>query len=167
MEMKCEYVDCNDVFTGTKAECITQYGYHIGAKHATPPAPATAGATAAAVKSEEKRKTDRQKMKPPVFTENETRDEFERKNQDFKTYSSRAKLTPEEMSEDLYYACETPLKRRLRASGIVNRDDVGKTEFKALLREMERICAPKANRQIEREEFKRLEQGEDESITSF
>ena len=172
MELKCEYENCDVVFTGTKGENLQEYGFHIGAKHsaapATAPAPATAGATAAAVvKSEEKKKTDRQKMKPPVFTENETRDDYERKRQDFKTYSNRAKLSPEEMSEDLYYACETPLKKRLRASGIVDKEEVGKTEFKSLCEEMERICAPKANRHIEREEFKRLVQGEDESITAF
>ena len=55
----------------------------------------------------------------------------------------------------------------MRASGIVNKDDVGKTEFKALCAEMERICAPRTNRHIEREEFKHLAQGEDESITAF
>merc|ERR1712082_168420 len=119
------------------------------------------------VKAEDKKKTDRQKMKPPVFSESETRDDYERKRQDFKTYSNRAKLSPEEMSEDLYYVCETPLKKRLRASGIVNKEDVGKTEFKSLCDEMERICAPRTNKHIEREEFKHLVQGEDESITAF
>ena len=169
-ELKCEYQDCPAVYKGTMTECISQMGFHIGANHAPAPVPAlaSAGATVAAVKPEEKeRKTDRQKMKPPVFTESETRDEFGRKNQEFKTYSSRAKLKPEEMSEDLYYACETPLKRRLRASGVVDKEDIQKTKFEALLEEMERICTPKANRLIERDLFSRLEQGEDESITSF
>ena len=97
-ELKCEYLDCPAVYQGKdKAECIDQMKFHIGAKHTSPPAEATA----AAVKPEEKeRKTERQKMKPPVFTEQETRDEFWRKNQEFNTYSSRAKLKPEEISED-------------------------------------------------------------------
>ena len=84
-----------------------------------------------------------------------------RKNQEFDTYSSRAKLRPEEISEDLFYACETPLKRKLRASSVINRKDLRKTDPKALLAEIERICTPKTNRLVEREQFKRLEQGED------
>ena len=92
MVMECEYENCDKVFNGTKSECLTKYGLHVKAKHtvATAAAPATAGATAAAtVKSEEKKKTDRQKMKPPVFSENETRDDYERKRQDFKTEKAR------------------------------------------------------------------------------
>ena len=85
-------------------------------------------------------------MKPPVFTEQETREEFWRKNQEFETYSVRAKLKPEEISEDLFYVCETPLKRKLRASSVVDRKDLKKTDPKALLAEIERICTPKANR---------------------
>ena len=155
--MKCEYLDCPEVKYGKdKTECIGQMQFHVGAKHSS------AGASAAAVKPEEKeRKTERQKMKPPVFTEQETRDEFWRKNQEFETYSVRAKLKPKEVSEDLFYACETPLKRKLRASGVVDRKDLKKTDPKALLAEIERVCTPKANRLVEREELKRLEQGED------
>merc|ERR1712239_93855 len=127
-------------------------GFHFKAKHTPAPAEATAAtatAAAAAVKTEErKEKTERQKMKPPVFIENETRDEFGRKNQEFKTYSARAKLKEEELSEDLYYACENPLKRKLRASGVVDRNDIKKTDPKALLAEMERVCTPKANRLV-------------------
>ena len=65
MEVKCEYEGCDAVFDkGTFSENLTQQGYHIGAKHASP-ALAPAEATAAAVKTEERvRKTDRQKMKP-------------------------------------------------------------------------------------------------------
>ena len=121
--MECKYENCDKVFNGTKSECLTEYGLHVKAKHtlATVAAPAGAGAGAAAtVKTEERKKTERQKMKPPTFSECETRDDYERKRMDFKTYSNRAKLSPEEMSEDLYYACETPLKKRLRASGIEN-----------------------------------------------
>ena len=169
MAMKCEYENCDKVFNQeTKSECLKEYSLHVGAKHAVAKAtvPEPSGATGA-VKNEDKKKTERQKIKPPVFKEVEIRDDYDRKKQDFGTYSNRAKLTPEEKSEDLYYACETPLRKRLRASGVLNTDDVGKTEFKALYAEIERICAPRLNRHIEREEFKRLTQGEEESITAF
>ena len=149
-EMQCEFLDCPVVKKGKDlAECISQMQLHQNAKHLQAKAPA------AAVKPEEKeRKTERQKMKPPVFTEQETREEFWRKNQEFETYSVRAKLKPEEISEDLFYMCETPLKRKLRASGVVDRRDIKKTDPKALLAEMERVCTPKANRLVERELFK-------------
>ena len=112
VELKCEYLDCPEVKSGKdKAECIVQMWFHIGAKH--PPAGAPT-ATFTLKPEEKEKKTERQKMKPPVFTENETRYEFGRKYQEFKTYSARAKLKEKEMSEDLYYACETPLKRKLR-----------------------------------------------------
>ena len=161
-QLQCEYADFTVVKKGKDlGECIGQMQLHHNAIHLSK-------APAAAVKPEEKeRKTERQKMKPPTFTEQETREEFLRKNSEFNTYSARAKLKPEEISEDLFYACETPLKRKLRASNVVNRTNLGKTDPKALLAEIERICTPKTNRLVEREQFKHLEQGEDESITNF
>ena len=138
-ELQCEYADCTVVKTGKDlSECIGQMHLHHNAIHLSK-------APAAAVKPEEKeRKTERQKMKPPTFTEQETREEFLRKNSEFNTYSARAKLKPEEISEDLFYACETPLKRKLRVSNVVNRTNLGKTDPKALLAEIERICPPKS-----------------------
>merc|ERR1712082_199629 len=106
-------------------------------------------------------------MKPPTFLEKETREEFLRKNAEFKTYSYRAHLKPDEISEDLFHACETPLKRKLRSSNLIDRKELKKTDPKVLLAEMERICTPKLNRIVEREQFKRLEQDEEESINDF
>ena len=103
-ELKCEFKDCSMVKKGKDmGECIGQMQLHIAAIH-------TPGATATAVKSEDKeRKSERQKMKPPTFLEKETREEFLRKNAEFEIYSARAHLKPEEVSEDLFHACETPL----------------------------------------------------------
>merc|ERR1712082_65569 len=164
--MDCEYPDCPTSKTGKDmAECIEQMKFHINGKHANA---AAAPAASFTIKSEEKKeKTERNKCKCPVFLEQETRDEFGGNNQEFETYSSRAKLQTGEKAEDLYSACETKLKRKLRNSGVINRADLRKTVPKALLKEMERVCTPKANRLVEIELFKRLEQGEDESITNF
>merc|ERR1712082_411856 len=164
--MDCEYPDCPTSKTGKDmAECIEQMKFHINGKHANA---AAAPAASFTIKSEEKKeKTERNKCKCPVFLEQETRDEFGGNNQEFETYSSRAKLQTGEKAEDLYSACETPLKRKLRNSGVINRTDLKKTDPEALIKEMGRICTPKSNRLVEIELFKRLEQGEDESITNF
>ena len=106
-------------------------------------------------------------MKPPTFLEKETREEFLRKNAEFETFCCRVQLKPNEISEDLFHACETPLKRKLRSSNLIDRNQLKKTDPKVLLAEMERICTPKLNRIVEREQFKCLEQDEEESINDF
>ena len=58
-------------------------------------------------------------------------------------------------------------KRKLRASKVIDRKELKKTNPKVLLAEMERICTPKLNRLVEREQFKHLEQDEEESISDF
>ena len=50
---------------------------------------------------------------------------------------------------------------------MIDRKELKKTDPKVLLAEMERICTPKLNRLVEREQFKRLEQDEEESISNF
>ena len=164
IEMNCQYENCTDVFKGNKDQCIQMYGFHIGAKHAKATAPDPSGA--GAVKNEERKKTERAKIKPPTFKESEVREDYERKRQDFEIYSKWAKLTSEEKSEDLYLACDTPLRKKVRASGIL-KEELGETEFAALSAEMERLCAPRGNRHVERDEFKNLNQGDEESITEF
>ena len=88
--MKCEYKDCPTVKTGKDmAECIKQMEFHVNGQHSNAAIP-TATFT---IKSEErKEKSERSKFKCPVFRDQETRDELDRKNQEFETYSSRAKL---------------------------------------------------------------------------
>merc|ERR1712239_44962 len=167
--MKCQYDGCTEAFKGSLGQCIKLYDLHVGAMHAVAKATAPGASEASgsgAIRKEEKRKTERAKIKPPTFRENEARDDYERKKQDFEIYSKWATLTKEERSEDLYLACETPLKTRVRASGILE-DQLGETDFAALSTEIERISAPKGNRYVERNEFHCLTQGEDELITAF
>ena len=68
----------------------------------------------------EARKNKRAEAKPPKFLERETREEFRRKQAEFKSYSERTSLEGEEIADDLYLACETPLKERLLASSKIN-----------------------------------------------
>ena len=68
------------------------------------------------VKEEDKntsKKAKRMEGKPPKFIGKETREEFRRKHAEFKSYSVRALLEGEDVSDDIYLACETPLKRKL------------------------------------------------------
>merc|ERR1712239_34210 len=147
-------------------QCIKMYELHVGAKHAVDKATAPGPSGAGAVKNEERKKTERAKIKPPTFRESEVREDYERKRQDFEIYSKWAKLTSTEKSEDLYLACDTPLRKKVRASGIL-KEELGETEFAALSAEMERLCAPRGNRHVERDEFKNLTQGDEELITAF
>ena len=145
-ELKCEVKDCPEVKKGKDmAECIDLMKLHHAGVHPV-------GATTAAVKTEDKeRRSERAKMKPPTFLEKETREEFRRKYSEFETYSDRSHLKANEITEDLYHACETPLKRKLRSSNLIDRNQLKKTDPKVLLAEMERMCLPKLNIIVERE----------------
>ena len=96
-------------------------------------------------KKERKKQDKRAQAKPPKFLETETREEFRRKTSEFKSYSDRTNLEVEEIADDLYLACDTPLKRRLLASSKVNKESWKKTDPKVIIAEMERICLPKLN----------------------
>ena len=48
------------------------------------------------------RKNKRMEVKPPKFLEKETREEFRRKQAEFKSYSERALLEGKEIADDLY-----------------------------------------------------------------
>ena len=161
-ELKCEFKDCPEVKKGKDmGKCIGQMQLHHSAIH-------PAGATAAAVKSEDKeRKSERQKMKPPTFLEKETREEFKRKHSEFETYSDRAHLKANEITEDLYHACETPLKRKLRSSNLIDRNQLKKTDPKVLLAEMERMCLPKLNIIVERESSSSIWSRRRKSLSMF
>ena len=121
------------------------------------------------VKQEKKpeRKGKRAMVKPPRFLGKETREEFNRKHLEFQSYSERTALQGEEVADDLYLSCETPLKRKLRASHLVDKDSVKKTSLKVLFAKMERICLPKVNVIVERKQLKHLKQEEEESINDF
>ena len=113
------------------------------------------------------RKNKRAEAKPPKFLEREMREEFRRKQAEFKSYSERTSLEGEKIADDLYLACEMPLKRRLLASSKINNESFKKTDPEVIISEMERICLPKLNVIVDRQQFKRLEQDKNESINSF
>ena len=101
MELKCEYKDCKEVKTGVDVnQCIELMKLHHSGHH-------PAGTTTTTVVKEEvkERRVKRAKVKPPVFLEKETREEFRRKYSEFQSYSDRTKLQGEEVTDDLYQAC--------------------------------------------------------------
>ena len=51
-------------------------------------------------------------------------------------------------------------------SNLIN-DNIGKTDPKTMMSEIERLCLPRVNVIVERDQFHQLEQGEDESINNF
>ena len=116
--------------------------------------------------TKKKRTEKRAQAKLPLFEEVETREEFKRKSNEFFTYASRTQLEPEEQAEDLYSALSTSLKRRILASPRINKM-WRKTDPKTIMEEMEKICLPPINLVVERQEFCRFFQEENESINSF
>ena len=147
MELKCEYQGCDvKKESETMDQCIKLIEIHERTIHMKKEE----------VKQEKKpeRKGERPKVKPPRFLEKETREEFNRKHYEFPSYSDRTILQGEEVADDLYLSCETPLKRKLRASHLVDKDSVKKTSLKVLFTMMERICLPKVNVIVERKQFK-------------
>ena len=94
------------------------------------------------------KKIKRMDAKPPKFLKSETRDKFRRKQPEFDTYKARAKIDREEEADDLYLACDTPLRRKLVASNKVNRV-MRRTKPEILMNELERICLPKLSLVVE------------------
>ena len=114
----------------------------------------------------ESKKSKRMETKLSRFSESETPGEFRRKMLEFDRYSRMCGIKEDEISEDLYMACETPMKQKLLASDKVTRD-VKSTKPTVMKAEIERLCKPKTNVYVERQQFHRLEQHEDEKINDF
>ena len=117
------------------------------------------------VKSDTK-KAKRIKSKAVKFCENESREEFRRKRGEFQSYQERMDIKGEDIADDLYRCCETPLKRKLITSSLIN-DNIKKTDPKVMMDKIERLCLPRVNVIVERDQFCQMEQGEDESINDF
>ena len=81
-------------------------------------------------KKEKKRREKRAQIKLPKFEDNERREEFLRKQNEFISYSERTELVGEEITDDLYVAMSTSLKRKLLASSKVNKTSWKKTNPK-------------------------------------
>ena len=98
--------------------------------------------------------------------ESETREEFRRKEEEFKAYVERPGISGEDVTDDLYRTCETPLKQKLIASNKINRK-IKTTKSQVLMAEIKRLCLPKENVILKREQFKNLRQEENEKINEF
>ena len=94
---------------------IATLATHERAKHGTKPKKDEES------KSESK-KSKRMETKLSRFGENETPGEFRRKMLEFDRYSRMCDIKEDEVSEDLYMACETPMKQKLLASAKVTKD---------------------------------------------
>ena len=115
---------------------------------------------------EDAKKSKRIETKFTKFTENESHDEFRRKMGKFESYKVRCNIKGEEVADGLYRFCETPLKRKLITSSKVAKD-IKSTDPEVMKKEIERLCMPKVNFYVEREQFHKLEQGEDKTIKNF
>ena len=101
-EVECDY-------KGTEV----MIGHHIEAKHREKKAPVEKKEEKKKDDESEKKKCKRIDAKPPKFLESETREEFRRKEEEFEAYVDRTGITGEDVTEDLYRTCETPLKQKL------------------------------------------------------
>ena len=105
-------------------------------------------------------------VKPPKFMESETREEFRRKKEEFQSYVDRTEFVGEEVSDNLYRTCKTPLKKKLLAYNILQA--VSKqTKPEIIIQEIKSLCTPKVNTIVERRHLWRLKQSEDEGINNF
>ena len=77
---------------------------------------------------------------------------------EFDYYKVRCNIAAEEVSDDLYRFCETPLKKKLISSSKVAMD-IKLTNPEVMKKEIERLCRPKVNFYVKREQFHKLEQG--------
>ena len=113
-----------------------------------------------------KEDTKKSKRIETKFTENESHNEFRRKMGKIESYKVRSTIIGEEVADNLYRFCETPLKRKLITSSKVA-EDIKSTNPEVMKKEIKRLCMPKVNFYIEREQFHKLKQGEDKTINNF
>ena len=90
------------------------------------------------------KKAKRFETKALKFCENESREEFRRKRGEFQSYQERMDIKGEDIADDLYRCCETPLKRKLITSSLIN-DNIKKTDPKVMMDKIERLCLPRVN----------------------
>ena len=65
------------------------------------------------------------------------------------------KITGEEISNDLYRTCETPLKKKVIASNKIEKM-IKMTKPEVMIQEIDRICMPMINIIVERNHFRGL-----------
>ena len=155
-EFQCPYDDIkNPAINCTyKSTSKAMIGHHIASKHTKAPKEEVKNENKEETKTS--KKSNRMESKPPKFTENETREDFRRKQGEFKSYVERAEISGEEEADDHYRSCDTPLKRKLIMSNKIS-EIPKKTKPGVMLEEIERICLPKVNVIMERQQFCRLE----------
>ena len=78
------------------------------------------------------------KSKPPKFLDFERKDKFRRKLVEFQAYKVRAEIEGEEITDNLFRACKTPLRRKLVDSSRVEKV-VSKISHETLMDELQRI----------------------------
>ena len=83
-------------------------GYHINANHCYPPKREEAPPNSKRVK--------RMESKPPTCRENKTWDDFMCKQKEFTVYQKMAEITRDDVVDNMYRACNTPLRRKFVAS---------------------------------------------------
>ena len=70
------------------------------------------------------------------------------------------------MASNLYRSCKTLLKWKLLTSNLID-ENAKKTEPEVMIGEIERLCLPRVNIIVKRDQFRQLDQGEDKNINDF
>ena len=70
------------------------------------------------------------------------------------------------MADNLYRSCETLLKQKLLTSNLIDKN-VKKTDPEVMIGEIERLCLPRVNIIVKRDQFRQLDQGKDKNINDF
>ena len=158
VQHKCPYQDSKDDekacdFT-TPSETVLSM--HERAKHKKNPDEDT----------KDTKKIKRMETKLSKFDENESPAEFRRKVLEFERYARLSGIKEDEVSEDLYMACSTPMKKKVLASAKIAKDIIS-TKSKVMWDEIERLATSKTNQWVERQQFHLLVQDEDERINDF
>ena len=99
------------------------------------------------------KKSKKFERKPVKFCEGESREEFRRKKAEFKSYQERTDIKGEDIADDLYRSCEMPLKRKLVTLSLIC-ENVKQTDPTVMMDKIERLCLPRVNKIMERDQFR-------------
>ena len=143
-EVGCEY-------QGTE----TMIGFHIQGQHKEKENKKENKKEEKKEETEKPKKGKRIDMKPPKFMEFETRGEFRRKEEEFQAYIDRTDIKNQEIADDLYRICDTPLKKKFIASQKIEKM-INTTKPEVMMKEIKRLCLPEKNVVLEQQEFRKI-----------
>ena len=79
------------------------------------------------------------------FLVNESRDDFKQKREEFEAYVEQTGISGSEIMDNLYFSCETPLRKKIFPSNRIHGSLPKDIQPKALMMETEKLYTPKGN----------------------